>query len=83
MVNLVRLNVVRLSGFCNNAPKNVDYLLLEGTSLGREGKPFKNELDIENDLVKVFKAKGKANVVYTSGQNIDRLVSIYREYPIY
>lgn len=64
--------------FTHNAPKNVDYLLLEGTSLGREGKPFKNETDIENELVSLFNIKGKSNLVYTSGQNIDRLVSIYR-----
>ncbi len=64
--------------FIHNAPQNVDYLLLEGTSLGREGKPFKSETDIENELVSLFNIKGKSNFVYTSGQNIDRLVSIYR-----
>lgn len=64
--------------FTHHAPQKVDYLLLEGTSLGRVSKPFKNEWDMENDLVKVFKVKGKVNVVYISGQNIDRLVSIYR-----
>jgi ribonuclease J len=64
--------------FTHNAPPNVDYLLLEGTSIGRQGKPFKNETDIENELVALFKEKGKSNLIYTSGQNIDRLVSIYR-----
>jgi len=64
--------------FTYNAPQNVDYLLLEGTSLGREGKSFKNETDIENELVSLFNIKGKSNLVYTSGQNIDRIVSIYR-----
>jgi ribonuclease J len=64
--------------FTHNAPQNVDYLLLEGTSLGREGKPFKNETDIEDELVALFNVKGKSNLVYTSGQNIDRIVSIYR-----
>jgi len=64
--------------FIKNAPQNVDYLLLEGTTIGREGKPFKTETEIENDLVEVFKQEGKINLVYTSGQNIDRIVSIYR-----
>ena len=64
--------------FTNNAPQNVDYLLLEGTTIGRETKPFKSETEIENDLVKVFKQKEKINMIYTSGQNIDRIVSIYR-----
>lgn len=64
--------------FIKHAPKNVDFLLLEGTSLGRWEKSFKNELIIENDLKKVFEIDGKSNIVYTSGQNIDRLVSIYK-----
>ena len=64
--------------FTYNAPKNVDYLLLEGTTIGRASKPFKSELEIESDLTKVFKEKDKINLVYTSGQNIDRLVSIYK-----
>jgi ribonuclease J len=64
--------------FTHNAPQNVDYLLLEGTTIGRVGKPFKSETEIENDFVEVFKEPGKINLVYTSGQNIDRIVSIYR-----
>jgi ribonuclease J len=64
--------------FTHNAPQNVDYLLLEGTSIGRQDKPFKNETDIENELVALFNVKGKSNLVYTSGQNIDRIVSIFR-----
>ena len=64
--------------FTQNAPQNVDYLLLEGTSLGREGKPFKTETDIENELLRLFSNPDKSNLVYTSGQNIDRIISIYR-----
>ena len=64
--------------FTHNAPQNVDYLLLEGTTIGRETKPFKTETKIESELTDVFKQPGKINLVYTSGQNIDRLVSIYR-----
>jgi len=64
--------------FTHNAPQNVDYLLLEGTTIGRASKPFKTETDIENELVEVFKQPDKINLIYTSGQNIDRLVSVYR-----
>jgi ribonuclease J len=64
--------------FTHNAPMNVDYLLLEGTTIGREGKEFKTETDIENELIKVFIQPGKINLVFCSGQNIDRLVSVYR-----
>ena len=64
--------------FTHHAPQNVDYLLLEGTSLGRENKPSKPETEIEADLVSLFSEPDKINLVYTSGQNVDRLVSIYR-----
>lgn len=64
--------------FTHNAPQNVDYLLLEGTTIGRETKPFKTETEIEAELTEVFKQPDKINLIYTSGQNIDRLVSIYR-----
>ena len=64
--------------FTHNAPQNVDYLLLEGTTISRDNKPFKTESEIENELIEMFKQQGKINLVYTSGQNIDRLTSIYR-----
>jgi len=64
--------------FTHNAPQNVDYLLLEGTTISRDNNPFKTEPEIENELIEVFKQQGKINLIYTSGQNIDRLTSIYR-----
>ena len=64
--------------FTHHAPQNVDYLLLEGTSLGRENKPSKSETEIEAELVSLFSEPDKINLIYTSGQNVDRLVSIYR-----
>jgi len=63
--------------FTHNAPQNIDYLLLEGTTISRDNKLFKTEPEIENELIEVFKQK-KINLIYTSGQNIDRLTSIYR-----
>ncbi|MGB4655539.1 MAG: MBL fold metallo-hydrolase [Bacteroidales bacterium] len=64
--------------FTHNAPKGVDYLLLEGTTIGRNTEPSKTEEEIENELVKLFKQPDKINLVYTSGQNLDRLVSVYK-----
>lgn len=64
--------------FTHNAPQHVDYLLLEGTTIGRESKPFKTETEIENEFVKVFQEQNKINLVYSSGQNIDRIVSVYK-----
>lgn len=64
--------------FTHHAPQDIDYLLLEGTSIGRESKPSKSEAEIEDDFVALFSEPNKINLVYTSGQNIDRLVSIYK-----
>ncbi|MEA1986994.1 MAG: MBL fold metallo-hydrolase RNA specificity domain-containing protein, partial [Candidatus Marinimicrobia bacterium] len=64
--------------FTHHAPQNVDYLLLEGTTIGRKGKPFKTEEEIQKELIEVFKQPNKINLVWSSGQNIDRLVSIYK-----
>jgi ribonuclease J len=52
--------------------------LLEGTAISQDGKPFKTETDIENELLDVFRQRDKINLVYVSGQNIDRLVSTFR-----
>jgi ribonuclease J len=64
--------------FLNNAPKYVDYLLLEGTTIGRGSKTFQTEIEIENEFVRVFQEPKKINLIYCSGQNIDRIVSILR-----
>ncbi len=64
--------------FKNNIDKNIDYLLLEGTTIGRVDESFPTETDIKNDFVDTFKKNNGINLIYTSGQNIDRLVSIYK-----
>jgi ribonuclease J len=64
--------------FNYNVEQNVDYLLLEGTTIGRTDKRFSTECEIETKFVNTFKANNGINLIYTSGQNIDRLVSIYR-----
>jgi ribonuclease J len=64
--------------FNSNFDAKVDYLLLEGSTIGRANKPFPSESDLEAEFVKTFvKTKG-INLVCVSGQNIDRLVTIYR-----
>ncbi|OIP31257.1 MAG: MBL fold metallo-hydrolase [Deltaproteobacteria bacterium CG12_big_fil_rev_8_21_14_0_65_43_10] len=64
--------------FTHNAPQSVDYLLLEGTQIERNAHKDKTEREIENELIAIFSEKGKINLVYSSGQNIDRLVSVYK-----
>jgi ribonuclease J len=64
--------------FLHNAPTNVDYLLIEGTQIERSTYKDKQESEIENELIDIFSRNDEINLVYPSGQNIDRLVSIYR-----
>jgi ribonuclease J len=64
--------------FSYHVEKGVDYLLLEGTSIGRQNTNFPTEDEIEKSLIETFKQTNGINLIYCSGQNIDRLVSIYR-----
>lgn len=58
-------------------PKDIDYLITEGSILGRDNYEQTNEKDIEEALVKEFLNKG-LYIVSFSSQNIDRFVSIFK-----
>ena len=64
--------------FLHNAPKNIDALLLEGTSFGRNKGEYLAETEIEEEMVKIEQQTNGLLLVQQSGQNIDRLVSFYR-----
>jgi len=57
--------------------KNPDYLIMEGTTLGRAEQDIVKETDLEEEFVKIFKS-GKLPLVQFSPQNIDRFVTVYR-----
>jgi len=61
-----------------NPPKSIDYLILEGSMLGRDKGQYRTERDIENELVSIFTDKTRLFFLACSSQNIDRLVSVYR-----
>lgn len=63
-----------------NPPKDIDVLLVEGSSIGRldDNERFPTERDIEAELVKLFSLTEGMALVQTSIQNIDRIVSIFR-----
>lgn len=66
--------------FLKRPPSDVDVLLMEGTTIGRSSSaaPFQTEQELEQDFIgHIRKTKGMA-LVWTSGQNIDRLVTIYK-----
>lgn len=64
--------------FLRNAPQNVNYLLMEGTTIGRKQQSFPSEDNLENSFIDVFRSTQGINLINTSAQNIDRLVTIYR-----
>lgn len=63
-----------------NSPRNLDALLMEGTTIGRTGtdEGFATEADLECEFFRVFQETKGLHLVWTSSQNIDRLVTIFR-----
>jgi len=61
-------------------PKNIDVMLMEGSSLGRIGgsEGFPTEEKLERIFIERFKTTPGIVLVACSAQNIDRVVTIYR-----
>ena len=61
-----------------NLPKDVDYLLLEGTNVLR-AKNNPTEREVENQFVKAFnEAPDALHLVWCSAKNIDRICALFR-----
>jgi len=61
-------------------PEKLDVLLMEGTTIGRTGtsEGFATETDLEREFDQAFGETAGLHFVWTSSQNIDRLVTIFR-----
>ena len=61
-------------------PEGVDVLLMEGTTIGRPTSEagMVSESGIEDELVGLFEQTRGMPLVWCSGQNIDRIVSVFR-----
>jgi len=70
-------NSVAFDSLLKNVNKEIDYLLLEGTTIGRSYGKVIRETEIEEKLAALFRSNIGITLIYTSGQNIDRLISIY------
>ncbi len=69
---------VCLDRFIDNAAKDADLLLTEGTMMGRKDEMVLTEKALEDEIVeKVRDVKGPV-LFQSSGQNIDRIVGFYR-----
>ncbi len=66
--------------FLKRPPSDVDVLLMEGTTIGRSatGTKFKTEQELEQCFIEhIVDSKGMV-LMWTSGQNIDRLVTAFK-----
>ncbi len=60
-------------------PKDADVMLLEGTTLGRDGKErSETEADLAGRFAESISATSGIVLTTLSGQNIDRLVTLYK-----
>ncbi len=59
-------------------PPNVDVLLMEGTCIGREDQEFPTEDDLVPRLADIFRQTAGMPLVWCSGQNIDRIVTLWK-----
>lgn len=64
----------------SHAPRNVDALLLEGSSIGRlaPGARFPTETELEDSLFKLASETRGAVLACASAQNVDRVVTVFR-----
>jgi len=69
---------ILLDRLTKDPPKNINYLLMEGSMLGRDEGLFDNESTVEQALDNLIHSHKGLSYVFTSSQNLDRLVSIYR-----
>jgi len=61
-----------------NPPKDIDCLIMEGTALGRENQAYKDEEEVQARIENILKNNNCISFLFTSSQNIDRLVSAYK-----
>lgn len=66
--------------FLKDPPPDVDVLLMEGTTIGRSGSvaEFKTEQELEQCFLEHIDDSKGLVLVWTSGQNIDRLVTVFK-----
>lgn len=73
----VRLHGVK-GALYKQLPREVDYLLLEGTNIARE-RNYPTERDIEERFIETFDAAPNAlHLVWCSSKNIDRICALFR-----
>lgn len=64
----------------DDPPGDIDVLMMEGTTIGRSAtaEGAQTEADLERQFVAAFAATPGMHLVWTSSQNIDRIVTVFR-----
>lgn len=63
---------------CRKPPRAIDCLLIEGTTLGSDSHDEKTEEQLEESLKVLYEQYPGLKLVSVSGQNIDRMVTLYK-----
>ena len=69
---------VLLDRMVKEPPQNIDCLLMEGSMLGRGDKICDDEEGVQDKIEEILKTSGTITFLFSSSQNIDRLVSAYK-----
>ncbi len=67
-----------LDRLTKDPPPNINYLIMEGSMLGRDEGLYPDETSVEKAMRDLILSQKGLCYVFTSSQNLDRLVSIYR-----
>ncbi len=69
---------VVLDRLIKDPPEDINYLIMEGSMLGRGEGEFHDESSVERELHDTVLSQRGLCYVFTSSQNLDRIVSVYK-----
>ncbi|MFC1957387.1 MBL fold metallo-hydrolase [Chloroflexota bacterium] len=69
---------VLLERIVAHPPPDVDYLVMEGSMIGRSEGLYPDEATVEQAMFDQMEGQTGLTFIFTSSQNLDRIVSIYR-----
>jgi len=64
--------------FLKTPPAGVDFMIMEGTMLGRTDESVDTEVELETKIVREARKYSGVKLILCSGQNVDRVVTFYR-----
>ena len=69
---------ILLERLTKDPPLKINYLIMEGSMIGRDEGLYPDETSVEQALHDCILSQKGLSYIFTSSQNLDRLVSIYR-----